>query len=251
MAMVTAQRERPRHKSVLLYSGGMDSLMMAHMLKPDVCLHVPHGSQYEAEEMRRMAQLTEAGYCPVITCYTGLNLGAFERDDLIIPNRNAYLVLLASTHGEQIYLGAVSGDRSFDKDWKFCQLMTSLLDHMWQDQHWTEARKFAVTIPFKNKTKTDLVRQYLLTGGSKEALLMSYSCYTGRPTPCGQCKPCFRKWVALENNGIDMDGYFEKDPRKSPWLPDLLPAVRRCEYRGAEDIDWQTALATNSSKIIY
>ena len=35
-------------------------------------------------------------------------------------------------------LGSVYGDRSFDKDEAFYGHMTTLLDHMWAEQHWTE-----------------------------------------------------------------------------------------------------------------
>ena len=81
-----------------------------------------------------------------------LNLGQYERDDAIVPNRNAHLVLLASHYGEHIMLGSVSGDRSFDKDEKFYFRMEDLLNHMWQEQQWTE-RKFKIESPFKDKKK--------------------------------------------------------------------------------------------------
>ena len=38
--MITKGKEQVREKSVLLYSGGMDSLMIDYLLKPDVLLNI-------------------------------------------------------------------------------------------------------------------------------------------------------------------------------------------------------------------
>ena len=114
---------------------------------------------------------------------------------------------------------------------------------MWQEQHWTEERKFEISSPFKDRTKTDLVSIYLHEGGTKENLLQSYSCYEGREKHCGHCKACFRKWVALENNGIvTSDGYFKENPWDAPWLEDVLRQIYNGGYRGVEDKDIVHAL---------
>ena len=55
----------------------------------------------------------------VVEVDIGKWLGKRERNDLIIPNRNAYFILIASEYGETIYLASVNGDRSLDKDKKF------------------------------------------------------------------------------------------------------------------------------------
>lgn len=243
--MITANRERVRGKSVLLFSGGMDSLIMNRLLKPDVLLVVSMGADYEDREFGSILNLSKHGDIDggkVKILYDVLGLRAYERDDAIVPNRNAHLVLLASMYGETIWIGAVSGDRSYDKDEQFCAHMKALLDHMWEEQHWTERRTFRVEIPFKILTKTRMVANYLMCGGSAASLLRSYSCYSNAQ-PCGHCKPCFRKWVALVNNDIVIPpNYFAADPAQAPWLPELLPAIRAGKYRGAEDADIARAL---------
>ena len=174
MKMITDMREQVRGKSVLLYSGGMDSLMIDFLLEPDVLLNISMNSNYDKRERESFPKGKEIIYLDDV-----LNLGQYERDDAIVPNRNAHLVLLASHYGEHIMLGSVSGDRSFDKDEKFYFRMEDLLNHMWQEQHWTEERKFKIESPFKDKTKTELVREYVQKGGSIDELLTSYSCYEG------------------------------------------------------------------------
>ena len=235
--MITKGKEQVRGKSVLLYSGGMDSLIINYLMKPDVLLNISMNSAYDARERE---SFPDGEY---VFLDNVIDLGRYERDDAIIPNRNAHLVLLASHYGETIWLGSVSGDRSFDKDELFYSHMETLLNHMWQSQHWTEERRFTISSPFKDITKTRLVQEYLYSGGKSESLLKSYSCYEGEELHCGHCKACFRKWVALENNGI-ITGveYWQKVPWEAPWLEEVLLQIFNGGYRGLEDTDIIDAL---------
>lgn len=240
MSMLTNKRAGPINKSVLLFSGGMDSLCYAHLLKPDVLLYVPSHAVYTQQETRCICRLEREGVLNGLHwCDNVLNLSQWERDDLIVPNRNAHLILLASNQGDTIWLASVDGDRSCDKDLLFYQHMQALLDHMWQAQHWTAERKFVVDAPFKNITKRQLVSNYLADGGEGRHLLTSYSCYEGREQHCGMCKPCARKRVALELNGIyARPGYWVGDFWHSDWWPKLLPLMQQRQYRGEEDWDF-------------
>jgi 7-cyano-7-deazaguanine synthase len=244
--VITKGKETRKDKSVLLFSGGMDSVMFDLLLKPDVLLYIPTGSNYEAIETDKIKQLAEDGVInkdKLIILDNNLNLSMFERDDLIVPNRNAYLVLMASHFGETIYLGSVYGDRSFDKDKEFYKLMENLLNHMWQEQHWTEERKFVVTSPFKDTTKTELIKDYVSAGGNVQNILNSYSCYRGEPQACGICKPCVRKAVSLICNDIEVPSdYFEQDPMTAPWIADVLDLIKEGKYRGREDSEFLLAL---------
>ena len=237
MKMITDQKETVRNKTVLLYSGGMDSLIIDQIMKPDVLLNISMDSNYDKRERLSMKYDDRMIFLDDV-----LNLGQYERDDAIIPNRNAHLVLLASHYGETILLGSVSGDRSFDKDEKFYMRMEDLLNHMWQEQHWTEERKFEVYYPYKDKTKTELVKEFLENEGQVTALAESYSCYEGGEKHCGTCKACFRKWVSLENNGIKFKDYWIDDPKSANWVDEIKDAVYTRSYRGKEDEDIQKAM---------
>ena len=242
--MITKGKEQVRDKIVLLYSGGMDSLMIDYLMKPDVLLNVNMQSSYDARERETFEfNKLNVDMNRMIYLHDELNLKDYERDDAIVPNRNAHLVLLASHYGETIWLGSVSGDRSFDKDELFYRHMETLLNHMWQEQHWTEERRFTVSSPFKDITKTRLVQEYLYSGGKSESLFESYSCYEGEELHCGHCKACFRKWVALENNGL-ITGveYWQKVPWEAPWLDEVLLQIFNGGYRGLEDTDIIDAL---------
>lgn len=210
-------------------------------MKPDVLLNISMNSNYDKTE-RKTFDSIGIDESKLVNLDDVIDLGIFERDDAIIPNRNAHLTLLASHFGETIWLGSVHGDRSFDKDEKFYTRMEDLLNHMWQAQHWTEERRFSISSPFKDRTKTDLVNEYITFGGNQLYLLTSYSCYEGEEQHCGQCKACFRKWVSLENNGIDTQGYWKKNPWDSPWLENVLTSIYNGGYRGKEDTDIINAL---------
>ena len=240
--MITKGKEKATGKMVLLFSGGMDSVIFDHLLKPDVLLYLPTGSKYEDIETKKMLDLTSKGYVDgskLVVLPDVLNLSKFERDDAIVPNRNAFLLLFASLYGETLILGSVQGDRSYDKDEIFYDKMEALLNHMWQEQHWTEEKSFKVMSPYKNTTKTQLIKDYLADGGKPEILLESYSCYEGKEELCGWCKPCFRKWVSLHNNGIVIpENYYKNDPWNAPWLPELKPIILEGRYRGMEAVSY-------------
>ncbi len=207
---------RSRHpatgKSVLLYSGGLDSVLFDHLLAPDILLHVPSGARYEPAERDRLARLIDTGGVDpqrLTVLDDVLDLARFERPDGVVPNRNAFLLLFSSIYGETLYLGAVVGDGNLDKDDAFFARMTDLLDHMWQATDWNEARRFEIRSPFRDRTKAGLVRDYLGRGFDPAHLLTSYSCHNGSEPACGVCGPCARKRVALAVNGVAIpDGYF-------------------------------------------
>ena len=228
-------------RSALLFSGGLDSVCFNHLAKPDLLIYAPTSSMYEAQEDDCVVRLRQDFKIVNLFTIRGvLELSRFERPDYIVPNRNAHLILLASHFATEIMLASVEGDRSTDKDDKFFKLMEDLLNHMWQEQHWTRGKVFTIGSPYKSLTKTELVRKYLDAEGSPEMLLESYSCYRGEEQHCGNCKPCFRKWVALENNGYlpsQLNDYFEHKFWEKDWFQRLVPSIKEGSYRGREDAD--------------
>lgn len=249
---MTNEKNRPTGKRVLLFSGGLDSLCAAWLLKPDVLLFLKHGQRYESAESAAITWLQRRGQLPPqsqVVESTALQLGQFERPDAIIPMRNLLFVTVASLYGETVYLSAVDGDRSLDKSKPFFIHSSDLLTYLYGPQHWCEPRNIQVAAPFHHMTKTDMVRHYLQAGAPAAALLTGLSCYdmdkheARSARPCGICKACFRKWVALQNNGVEIPaGYFAAAPWTAPWLAEALPAVREGSYRGREDGDWVRAL---------
>lgn len=184
---------------VLLYSGGMDSFIVRHLYKPDICLYVDLKTKYSLVEIARLDNR--------VTLVEFPGLGKFERKDGIIPLRNLFLVCVGALHGNEIALGATAGDRILDKSYEFAMFVSLLLTYLWQPDHWTRGKKVRVVLPVKELTKVQLVKRFLDEGGRSEDLVdRSFSCYKPdkQHRACGECKPCYRKWVALTLNNIDM-----------------------------------------------
>ncbi len=253
----------PTGKSVLLFSGGMDSVMQAELLNPDILLRIPMNETYEEMEKKSTEKVVaimhwEDKYKSIDGVF---NFKEMEVEELmIIPNRNAYLLMKASEFGEKLYFSGVEGDTAKDKDATFFELAEKLLNHMWLGHSWTETRTFTVSAPFHTITKTELLAAFLAKQKNYgftdwEALipiLSSYSCFIGKEKPCGVCKPCMRKAVALVNNGFNIydenhgydffkGTYFQDDPLIG--LEPLKEKFMTNNYRGREAAD--TVLAYN------
>ena len=210
------------NKKVLLYSGGMDSWLIDKLWKSDIRLYIDMNTRYSKEEMKRL---------PDDIVIEKLDLSKWEREDKIIPLRNMYLIGIATNYGDEICLGATAGDRVLDKSPVFAELYEELLGYLYQKQHWTEKRTIRINLDYKAYTKTELLKQYIIQGGSiNEAFSSSFSCYA--PVDgheCWNCKPCLRKFIAFALNGypfprevIDMNiSYIKRE---------ILPLIESGEY---------------------
>ena len=120
--------------------------------------------------------------------------------------------------------------------------MANLFDHLYSKQHWTNERSVRIKMPFKDMSKTKIVSEYIRLGGDVEALRKSISCYDSLKPQCGRCKPCARKWAALENNNIQTDGLFTANP-KQYFTSEIIERAKAMNYRGIdEDTDILKAL---------
>ena len=210
------------NKKVLLYSGGMDSWLIDKLWKPDIRLYIDMNTRYSKEEMKRL---------PDDTIIEKLDLSKWEREDKIIPLRNMYLIGIATNYGDEICLGATAGDRVLDKSPVFAELYEELLGYLYQKQHWTEKRTIRINLDYKAYTKTELLKQYIIQGGSiSEAFSSSFSCYA--PVDgheCWSCKPCFRTFIAFALNGYPFSE--EVIERNISYIKrEILPLIESGEY---------------------
>lgn len=224
--------------SVILYSGGMDSLMLAARYPDALRLYVDVKSRYSAKER---------AFLPSdVLIDTHIDLGMWERSDAIIPARNLFLALVAAQYADDIMLGATAGDQSRDKDVHWAGLSTELLGYMLSGSHFRDPpRHPRVLLPIKHMTKGELVREYLASGGTIKALLESVSCYDPQQVHCGHCKSCLRKWVALEYNDIRVPrNYWAQDPADPVAWADIAPKLAP-HGRG-----WRTPIEDAQTRIV-
>lgn len=207
---------------VQLYGGGIDSVCIAHLYKPDVKVWFHLGTEEADEEM---AAARSAG-CIIDH---SLKIGQWVLPNKILPARNLLLVTLASYYGNEILIGSTAGDTTRDKDANFCSQASTTLDYILGHDA-DKAQPFhmngvGVYAPAGKMTKTELVAHYLREGGNIDRLLASRSCYSAGEQECGECRSCIRKYVALRLNGISSVRLFRV-------APDLVEAHAYALARG-------------------
>ena len=185
---------------VLLSSGGMDSFLLAHEPELQEAKHVfvNIGQKYLAKERtaaKLVAQSCNAEFIEVVTN----QIAKYEHESGIIPLRNAEMLLCAAQHGEQIYFGVIADEINSDKSPEFVEAIQSTMNISHRAQYWTHGKNYNIKTPFRNYTKSDLVRRFLDNGGNLNRLLTSVSCYDAGEHHCGRCASCFKRWVALTN----------------------------------------------------
>lgn len=222
-----------KNRMVLLFSGGMDSLIAAHFHPQALKLYVATGSRYEDKEIAYLSEEYNPGE---ITFDRRLNLSDVEREDAIVPARNVFLTTIAALYGSEIILAAVKGDKSTDKDDRFELLQTALLRHVFSPPHFTDYSP-TIHLPMRSRSKGGWVREYLDCSGSREKLARSVSCYHPTERYCGECKACLRKWVAQEFSGVTGTPWV-KHPGAYNWYP-LMHAIEARKWRCIEE-DEQT-----------
>lgn len=190
------------HDQVVLFSGGMDSIMLAQLYPHARLLYVPTGSQYEMKELVALNRLPGHLRQRLVVA-DRLSLAAYERADAIVPNRNTHLALIAANYASDILLGATAGDLSQDKDDTWAAMMTSLLRYTLSGKHFPDGGAHTVHLPIKHLTKGELVKRYMQSNGDPIVLAASISCYAKTDGHCGVCKACTRKWAAMEFNDVD------------------------------------------------
>jgi 7-cyano-7-deazaguanine synthase in queuosine biosynthesis len=195
-------------KKILLFSGGLDSVIANRYVFPDLCLHFDLGTKYSRRESDAVYDFMKAKITPNLMVQNNIDLGTYEEPDANIPLRNLYLVSGAvsealARYSEEaffnIYLIVQKDEMSIpDRTQNFLDASSSMLSKL-------SGKKISVYTPFDDMDKTDMVRWFLKDGWNIDELLMSYSCFRGYDKECGNCPACFRKWVALTNNDIEGD----------------------------------------------
>lgn len=185
-------RKSTYRKKVLLYSGGMDSWLIDKIWKPDLKLYINMFTEYSEMEIRQLPKDVRIAELPI---------AQYSLPNSIIPLRNVYLYLqacnLTGFDNVEICLGALNGDRIYDKSKKFVRLLNQLLRYLYLPQQSQPAKKVRAVIPYKNYSKRELLEEYIRRGGNIEtAFYDSFSCYHPvNDQPCLNCKACFRKCI--------------------------------------------------------
>lgn len=202
-------------KDLLLFSGGMDSLIAWEYLKRPDCLYIDMGHKYANVEKAAVLKLMRSYIGE--KCNIGIAdfklLGNFETEDATIPLRNLYFAMIGVNSGyDRIWIIVQKDEMNIpDRTYTFFIKASALLTML-------SGRDIFVGTPFKQMDKTDMVKWYVKSGKDIEKLKMTWACYhpeefkgpwdprVGATTvyrPCANCPACFRRFVAMKLNGIE------------------------------------------------
>jgi 7-cyano-7-deazaguanine synthase in queuosine biosynthesis len=213
-------------ESILLISGGIDSLIAWFYLKKPWMLYCKLGHKYQAKELASLKGLGQAipEFKEKLIFDNSLEIGSWEvGDKAYIPNRNLLLAICASNFSDRIYMGGIKGDDVEDKNPKAFKVMSKCLTKI------SKNRQIKILSPFWKMTKEQIIKWYLLQGYPAEWLNISISCYDKNyKGQCGECPSCFRKWIALESVGIKMES--KKPMWKWPEINNYIIKMKNREY---------------------
>lgn len=225
-------------KLVILFSGGLDSAIAYHYalkLFPEnkvTGLFVDIGQPYIEAEMASVKffkEKTGANITIVHYPFTQEKEYAYEKvtpTNHIIPGRNMTLATIAANFGTTIWVNALYGELKEhmpDKNWVFFNEASRILSY-------TFGTKITVESPFWYMTKTQTVSLAVdELHISEDILKATNSCYhpkivNGETYFCGNCLTCFKRKVAMVNNGITEK--YIADPFKSWYAKEVYKKIQ-------------------------
>ena len=204
-------------KALVLFSGGLDSTVLAAQLLADGAetrlLSIDYGQRH-AKELQQAEKIAEAlglphrilrlpdlgpllGGSSLTDDQVELPEGHYAEASMkatVVPNRNMILLALAGGHAlslgfDTIAYAAHAGDHTIYPDCRpeFADAMESALGLAdWEN--------LSLHRPFVNLSKTNLVKK----GAELDAPFhLTWSCYAGREKHCGKCGTCVERKEAF------------------------------------------------------
>jgi 7-cyano-7-deazaguanine synthase len=204
-------------KALVLFSGGLDSTVLATQLKTEGAetrlLSIDYGQRH-ARELERAEQIAQSlelphqvlrlpdlgpllGGSSLTDAKVELPEGHYAEESMkatVVPNRNMILLALAGGHAlsigfDTIAYAAHAGDHTIYPDCRpeFADAMETALGL-------ADWEKLSLHRPFVHLSKTDLVKKGAELGAP---LHLTWSCYAGREIHCGKCGTCVERKEAF------------------------------------------------------
>lgn len=192
-------------RSVLLLSGGLDSVCAWLLLGSPAHVYFDLGVEYNGAERAHLEKLfeTTGDHLNVATIPA---LGKYANPaNGYIPFRNLFLLMYAALSADEIIIAQVL-EYQKDKNLRFYRKVSKLLSFL-------AGRKIRISAPFSHLTKTKLVARCIEEYWPVEFIAQnSFSCLKNSDRHCGVCSSCCNRFIALYNNG-----YYEEHETKFSW----------------------------------
>ena len=207
--------------SVIIVSGGMDSITMLYEFKDQIALGVSfnYGSNHNNREIPFAEMHCKRLGIPHITIDLGfmpqyfkssllegadaIPEGNYDEENMkstVVPFRNGIMLSIAigiaeSNHLKHVLMANHGGDHTIYPD---CR--PAFVDAMSAAAQAGTFEDVTIEAPYTNITKADIARHGKQLGIDYSE---TWSCYKGGEVHCGQCGTCRERQEALREAGID------------------------------------------------
>lgn len=215
--------------SVIILSGGMDSVTLLHLEKERIALAVSfdYGSNHNAKEIECAAKQCEIlgiEHIVIPLKFMGqyfkssllegadsIPEGHYEDSNMkstVVPFRNGIMLSVACGLAESrglmhVMMANHGGDHAIYPD---CR--PEFVDAMSEAMRTGTYEGITIEAAFTNKTKADIARIGARLGVDYS---LTYSCYKGGEKHCGKCGTCVERREAFSEAGIDDPTEYEID----------------------------------------
>ena len=213
--------------SVIILSGGMDSVTLLHYRKERIALAVSfdYGSNHNVREIecaRRQCENLGIEHLVIPLDFMGIYFrssllegadsipeGHYADENMkstVVPFRNGIMLSVACGLAESrglrhVMMANHGGDHAIYPDCR-PEFVTSMSDAMRNGTY----EGVDILAEFTNITKSDIARLGKKLGVDYS---MTYSCYKGGAKHCGRCGTCIERKEALREAGIDDPTVYE------------------------------------------
>ena len=210
-------------KTILIYSGGMDSTVLLYLLISQgftvECLSVDYGQKHKKEltcaqsickklcvpqKIVNLSSIKDLlSSSSLIDSNKAIPEGHYEEENMkttVVPNRNMILLSLATAQAidskaQTVSYAAHSGDHAIYPDCR--ESFAKSMDTAMQLCDWM---KISLNRPFVGMSKAEICK---LGSKLKVPFKETWSCYKGNEKHCGRCGTCIERREAFHLAGID------------------------------------------------
>lgn len=209
-------------KSVVIYSGGMDSYTLLALRRHEgdqvAAVSFNYGQRHvkELEYARKVcSQWSVPHHVVDLQCLRPLLKGSALTDDIavpeghyadenmkltVVPNRNMVMLAIATAYAvsieaEAVFAGVHAGDHAIYPDCR--PEFVNAMDAVCRIANYHPVRIHA---PLLHVDKGDILRMGLAVPGTDYA--DTWTCYKGQEKACGKCGSCTERLEAFAKNGV-------------------------------------------------
>ena len=230
-------------EACVLVSGGVDSYVAffeaVRKFGSDsvIGLFVDYGQPYVLKEQATIQKLFLDGGWDVQTIQ--VPLCEYQRkvtpEDPEVYGRNLLLAFYGALFGKRIWLSSLESEVGVRPGtWDHGPIFTHTASALFSQIFQSIRPETILESPFSGMTKSQVIAHARLNLDLPvKGLETTVSCYADTKKPCGECKACFKRWVAFTNNSLEED--FRTNPAFSQYATNLVGQMREVVRRKSYD----------------